>query len=72
MARKPPQPYKSPVRYTEQELRAAYVADLEADIRFSLQYDSITPEWERYRQECQAKINSLRAGDPETLCIPRP
>ena len=74
MSRKRSEPYKQHnprVRYTEQELRDAYVADLEADLAHSLEKDPKTPQWESYRDDLRVKIAHIRSGGFEPLCVPQ-
>lgn len=61
--------YTPPKHYTQEELRAALIADLEADLRFSLDNDPATPEWATYQAQIRADLTNLQAGgkDPR-LC----
>ena len=62
------EPYRAPHRYTEEELRALRILDLESDLAFSLRTDPNTPEWEAYRNGVQTEIEHLRGGGEDPLC----
>lgn len=48
-----------PPKYTEDELRDALIADLEADLRFVLENN---PEWVAYIETLEKKLERLRRG----------
>jgi len=55
-------PYQPPKRHTPEELRAALIADLEADLAFSKTNDPDTAEWVEYQAKIEADLANLRAG----------
>lgn len=58
-------PYQPPKRYTPEELRAALIADLEADLAFSETNDPPTEAWQRYQAKIREDLVNLRAGGPD-------